>query len=77
MRVSIRFDSATTEQVRQLSVALHKATGNNRITLGVEGPECWHGETPPVTPNQFARVVAELCKADGQTYAAIIEGQQP
>ena len=60
MRVTISFDSANTDQVRDLSVALNRATGNNRLTLGVEGPECWHGETPKLTPNQFADVVGNL-----------------
>lgn len=66
MRVQIKFDSATTEQVRQLSVALKHATGDNNLMLGVEGPECWHGFTPHLTPNQFATVVGDLVTVDGQ-----------
>ena len=73
MRTTIKFDSATTEQVRQLSVALHKATGDNNLTLGVEGPEHWHGETPPLTPNQFAAVVARLVTSDGRSLADIAD----
>lgn len=66
MRVTIRFDSATTEQVRAMSVALNGVLGNNRLTLGVEGPEHWHGETPPLRENQFAEVVGRLVKYKGQ-----------
>lgn len=74
MRTTIKFDSATTQQARQLSVALHKATGNNnRLMLGVEGPEGWHGETPPLSPNQFAAVVAQLCTVGDRTYAEILD----
>lgn len=72
MRVTIAFDSASTKQVRDLSVALHHALGNNRLTLGVEGPECWHGETPKLTPNQFAQVFAHLVKLDGRTFAEVV-----
>lgn len=60
MRVTISFDSASTDEVRALSVALHQVTGCNSLTLGVEGPECWHGETPPLNPNQFAEVTGWL-----------------
>lgn len=73
MRTTIKFDSANTQQVRQLSVALHKATGNNRLMLGVEGPEGWHGETPPLAPNEFAAVVAQLCTVGERTYADILD----
>lgn len=74
MRIRICFDSATTTQVRALSVALHNAAvGSNRLTVGVEGPECWGGETPSLTPNQFARVFASLVKADGRPIAEILE----
>ncbi len=66
MRVSITFDSATTEQVRLLSVALNKARGNNRLELGVEGPECWHGSTPNLTPTEFATLVGALVTFDGR-----------
>jgi hypothetical protein len=74
MRVTIKFDSATTDQVRELSVALQRATSNNRMTLGVEGPEGWHGETPPLTPDQFARVAAHVCKIGAKTYAEVLDG---
>ena len=73
MRVSIHFDSASTEQVRQLSVALHRATGDNTLNLGVNGPEAWHGSTPLLTPDQFTAVAAHVCKADGRTFAELID----
>lgn len=76
MRVRIEFDSATTEQVRKLSVALNHAIGNNRLTVGVEGPEHWGGITPSLTPNQFAVLVAELCKVDGVTYATALDAMR-
>lgn len=71
MRVTIKFDSATTSQVRALSAALSKVLGDNHLTLGVEGPERWHGETPHLTPNQFADVFGELVKVDGLTIGSI------
>ena len=66
MRITIKFDSATTTQVRDLSVALNAAIGRNQLTAGVDGPECWGGETPPLTPNQFAAVVGRIVKFKGQ-----------
>lgn len=74
MRVTIQFDSATTKQVRALSVALHQATGDNNLTLGVEGPEHWHGSTPPLTPNQFADVVGRLVRYEGRPLGDIAVG---
>jgi hypothetical protein len=73
VRIRIEFDSATTEQVRALSVALNRVMPSNRLTLGVEGPEHWGGITPSLTPNQFAEVVARLCKMNGETFAEALE----
>lgn len=74
MRIRIQFDSATTAQVRALSVALVSAhlPDGNRLTLGVEGPECWGGVTPNLTPGQFARVFAALVKANGRPIAEVL-----
>lgn len=75
MRIRIEFDSATTKQVRDLSVALNKVNleSRNRLTVGVEGPECWGGITPSLTPNQFATVFAHLVKCNGDSVAAALD----
>jgi hypothetical protein len=72
MRVSIQFDSASTEQVRQLAVALHKVGLTETLNVGVNGPEKWSGHTGKLTPNQFASVVASIVKVDGETIAAFV-----
>lgn len=73
MRVTIEFDSATTEQVRQLSVALNQVLGDNNLTLGVEGGDYWHGHTPHLNPNQFAAVAARIIKCGGDSLASIVD----
>ena len=65
MRITINFDSASTEQVRKLSVALNAVLGDNTVHVGVEGPEGWHGSTPHLSENQCADVVGRLVKVDG------------
>lgn len=70
MRIRIDFDSASTEQVRQLCAALHE-TGLERATIGLNGPECWAGTTPNMYPNEFAEVVSRLVKADGAPILAM------
>ena len=72
MRVTIKFDSADTVQVRQMAVALHRAGLTGELKVGVEGPECWGGETPPLRPDQFATVVANLVKHDGELLAEVL-----
>lgn len=65
MRVRICFDSASTEQVRALAVALHKVGHTAELQVGVNGPEAWSGSTPHLTPNEYASVVAHTVKYHG------------
>ncbi len=74
MRIQVKFDSATTEQTRSMAVALHKANHPGELQVGVNGPECWTGETPMLTPNEFATVVANLVKYHGATVAELLTG---
>lgn len=69
MRITIRFDSADTEQVRQLAVALHQIGKTGQLKVGVNGPEHWCGETPPLYPGQFASVVGALVTYNGKPIA--------
>jgi hypothetical protein len=64
MRIRIEFDSATTETVREMAVALHGVGLTRTLQVGVNGPERWSGITPSLTPDQFAMVVARLVKFD-------------
>jgi len=70
MRITIKFDSAETERVREIAKALHNVGLTAQLTVGLDGPEKWVGETPPMQPWQFASVVANLVKWDGdETFA--------
>lgn len=57
MRIRIKFDSATTTQVRDLCVALHRIGKTGELQVGVEGPNHWGGVTPPLTEREFMSVV--------------------
>jgi hypothetical protein len=74
MRVTIKFDSATTEQVRLLAVALHKVGKTGQLQVGVNGPEHWCGETPPLRPNEFADVVGNLITYKGEIVGDVLTG---
>jgi hypothetical protein len=74
MRVTIKFDSATTEAVREMAVALNHVGLEGQLRVGLNGPECWHGETPPLSSHQWARVAAMLVKVDGsESLAAFVD----
>lgn len=62
MRIRITVDSATTEEIRDLMVGLHRAGRTRTLETGVEGPERWSGMTPPLTVREFETVVNELDK---------------
>lgn len=72
MRITIAFDSADTASVRKLAVALHHVGLTETLQVGVNGPEHWSGSTPPLRPNEFARVAAELIKFHGEPVADIL-----
>jgi len=57
MRVTVSFDSASTEEVRAMAVALHRAGLTATLRVGVNGPEAWTGETVPVAPNVAVAVM--------------------
>lgn len=65
MRIRISFDSADTERVREMCVALHRVGLTGELRVGLNGPECWEGETPHLQPWQFASIVANLVKWQG------------
>lgn len=69
MRVQIKFDSATTEQVRQMCVALHRVGLTAELSVGVNGPSHWAGCTPHLSESQFASVTGHLVTFNGQTVA--------
>jgi hypothetical protein len=73
MRITIKFDSADTDAVRALCVALHRVGLTATLKVGVNGPSAWCGETPPLTPNQYASVFAHLVKFHGSTIAALLD----
>lgn len=65
MRIRIAFDSADTKAVRDMAAALSNIGLAGELKVGCNGPEKWAGETPPLTPTQFAAVVARLVKYHG------------
>jgi hypothetical protein len=74
MRIRITFDGASEQQVRALSVAMHHVLGSGDLTLKVEGPECWTGSTPHLTPNQFADLFGGLVKYRGRPIGDVLKG---
>lgn len=73
MRIAIHFDSASTEAVREIAAALNAVGLTAQLSVGLNGPEAWCGQTPNLTPNQFAMVTARLVKLHGapiDTYLA-------
>lgn len=71
MRAEIRFDGASTAQLRALAIALH-TVGLEGPTVKVEGPECWQGQTPAMRPNEFARVVGQLVTFEGTPVSTVL-----
>ena len=72
MRVSLVGDSASTDQVRSLCVALHRIGLTATLQVGVNGPEAWRFETPALSEQQFAMVVGQLVKFDGTPIADLL-----
>jgi hypothetical protein len=72
MRVTIRFDSASTEAVREMAAALHNVGLTGTLRVGLNGPEAWSGETPPLTSAQWTSVATRLVKYQGQPLADAI-----
>lgn len=62
MRVKITGDSATTEQIRSLSVALHRVNMTGQLQVGVNGPDHWGFSTPNLTPSEFCKVAWALIR---------------
>ena len=73
MRIQIKFDSASTEAVREIAVALHNVGLTGKLEVGVNGPERWSGNTPMLTSQQFASVAARLIKWEGQPIADTLD----
>lgn len=59
MRLHIKFDSATTDEVRSLLVALYRVDSKQDTEVKVEGPECWGGITKPMDLTTAMAVLAE------------------
>lgn len=74
MRVRLVGDSASTEQVRKLAAALHRLgeSTSGQLKVGLNGPECWSFESPPLYPRQFALVVGQLVTFDGTPIADLL-----
>lgn len=73
MRVTIKFDSADTELVRELAVALHRVGLTAQLKVGLNGPEKWCGETPPMRPSQWAQVACSLIKVSGRPVSDVLD----
>ena len=61
-RFQIKVDSADTQPIRKLAVALHHAGHTGELQVGVEGPECWGAKTPMLRQDEFATVIATLAR---------------
>ena len=72
MRIRIVADSATTPQVRQIAVALHRIGKTGELKVGLNGPEMWSLETPHLTERQFALVVGQVVTFDGKKIADVL-----
>ena len=72
MRVQLVGDSASTEQVRKLCVALHRIGKTGELQVGVNGPEAWAFTSPHLTERQFALVVGQLVTFDGKPIADLL-----
>lgn len=73
MRIRISFDGASTDAVRECAAALSTVGLRRTLTVGCDGPELWAGETPSMTPAQFAQVAARLIKLHGQPIADALD----
>lgn len=72
MRIRIEADGATTEQVREMAVALHRIGFTGELQVGCEGPEHWKLQTPNLSPAQFAQVVGHIVRVQGQSVVEYI-----
>lgn len=59
-RFQITFDSADTETVRAACVALHRIGRTAELSVGVNGPDKWCGETPMLTEDEFMSVAGAI-----------------
>jgi hypothetical protein len=66
MRLSITFDSATTEEARALLGAMSKVADLRNTTVWLNGPEKWAGQTQFVHGG-FAELAAIITEADLRT----------
>lgn len=72
MRVQLVSDSASTEQVRKLGVALHRIGMTGELKVGLNGPEKWTFTSPHLTERQFALVVGNLVTFEGKPIADLL-----
>lgn len=73
MRIKIAFDGASTETVREMAAALAEVGLRRTLEVGCDGPEKWAGQTPSMTPSQWARVAARLIKFEGAPIADALD----
>ena len=57
MRISLRGDSATTREVRDMAIDLHRAGRTGELRVGAEGPELWSFTTPPLDPTELGFIL--------------------
>lgn len=66
MRITLKIDSATTAQLRDLQQSFHGATvevapdDSTFILAKVNGPEHWTGETPPTASPRAVRMLRDM-----------------
>lgn len=76
MRISIHFDGASTEAVRELAAALANVGLTGELRVGCDGPDHWSGHTPKMTSGQWARVACRVIKDDGQSVADVLDARR-
>lgn len=62
MRMSLHIDGATTEQVRALTVALHRAGRTGELQVGCNGPDLWSATTPRLSDADWRFVVGYMAE---------------
>lgn len=67
MRVRISIDSASTADIRALARALNRAGKGGSMTVGLNGPEHWTAETPPLYPVEFQILLSEIGDSWGRS----------
>lgn len=72
MRITIKFDSADTKAVREIAKALNNVGLEGQLKVGLNGPECWHGETPPMKSWQWASVACNLIRFHDAPIAEVL-----